>query len=134
MPRELPHDFLMAIRTQPGSPTLHPNKEDSLGGVSSITWNDVRVATNSDDSMIKLIDLIEHGFPETEDNLPTELRPYYQYKDKLTSFDGVALYNDRIIIPPGLRDVTMYLIHSMQPTKASPRCAIEVTLHSSGLV
>ena len=90
MPLQLPHDFLMAIRTQPGSATLQPNKEDSLGGVSSITWNDVRVATNSDNSMIKLIDFIEHGFPETKDDLPTELRPYYQYKNKLTSFDGAV--------------------------------------------
>ena len=101
IPPTLPHSFLMAIRTQPGSPTLHSNREDSIG-VQSITWNDIRVATNSDNSMVKLVQLIENGFPEAKDGLPVELRPYYQYKNNLTSFDGVALYNDRIIIPPQL--------------------------------
>ena len=108
----MPHTFLMAIRVQPDSPTLHPGEEDTLGGISSITWNDIRVATNSDNSMVKLIDLIENGFPEAKDNLPTELRPYYQYRDKLTSFDGVALYNDRIIIPPSLRNNVLRALHS----------------------
>ncbi|GFO47136.1 transposon tf2-6 polyprotein [Plakobranchus ocellatus] len=100
----IPHSFLLAIRAQSDTPTLCSSEEDSLGGVSSITWYDIRVATNSNNSMVKLIDLIENGFPEAKDHLPAELRPYYQYRDKLTSFDGVALYNDRVIIPPGLRD------------------------------
>ena len=108
----IPHSFLMAIRAQPVNPILSPNEEDSLGGINSITWNDVRVATNSDNSMVNLIDLIENGFPVTKDNLPIELRPYYQYRDKLTSFDGVVLYNDRIVIPPSLRDNVLQALHS----------------------
>ena len=108
----LPHDFLMAIRSQPETPIFHPNEENSLGGISSITWNDIRVATSSDHSMVELIDRIENGFPEAKDNLPTELRPYFQFRDKLTSFDGVALYNDRIIIPPSLRDKVLRALHS----------------------
>ncbi|GFO45359.1 hypothetical protein PoB_007186400 [Plakobranchus ocellatus] len=62
--------------------------------------------------MVKLIDLIENGFPEAKDHLPAELRPYYQYRDKLTSFDGVALHNDRVIIPPSLRDKVLQALHS----------------------
>ncbi|GFO33257.1 Pol polyprotein [Plakobranchus ocellatus] len=108
----IPHSFLLAIRAQPDTPTLCSSEEDSLGGVSSITWNDIRVATNSINSMVKLIDLIENGFPEAKDHLLAELRPYYQYRDKLTSFDGVALYNDRVIIPPGLRDKVLQALHS----------------------
>ncbi|GFO13767.1 retrotransposable element tf2 155 kda protein type 1 [Plakobranchus ocellatus] len=108
----IPHSFLKAIRVQPDIPTLCFSEEDSLGGVSSITWNDIRAATNSDNSMVKLIDLIENGFPEAKDRLPAELRPYYQYRDKLTSFDGVALYNDRVIIPPSLRDKVLQALHS----------------------
>ena len=111
IPPTLPHSFLMAIRTQPGSPTLHSNREDSIG-VQSITWNDIRVATDSDNSMVKLVQLIENGFPEAKDGLPVELRPYYQYKNNLTSFDGVALYNDRIIIPPSLRDNVLQALHA----------------------
>lgn len=111
-PPTMPHSFLMAIRAQPDTPTLCSSEEDHPGGISSITWNDIRVATNSDNSMVKLIDLIENGFPAAKDDLPPELRPYYQYRDKLTSFDGVALYNDRIIIPPNLRSNVLQALHS----------------------
>ena len=62
----LPHDFFMAIRPQPENPILHSDEDDSLGGISSITWNNVRVATSSDHSMVELIDLIENGFPEVK--------------------------------------------------------------------
>ncbi len=38
----LPHSFLMSIRAQPDGSTLL-QQENSLGGLSSITWDDVRV-------------------------------------------------------------------------------------------
>ncbi|KAK3791459.1 hypothetical protein RRG08_046611 [Elysia crispata] len=68
-------------------------------------------STSNDHSMVELIDLIENGFPEAKDNLPTELRPYFQFRDKLISFDGVALYNDHIIIPPSLRDKVLRALY-----------------------
>ena len=109
----LPHNFLKSIRAQTDYSTLNALEEDnSLAGISSVTWDDVRTASNSDPSILKLIDIIESGFPESNDTLPTELRPYFQFRDKLTSFDGVALYNDRIIIPPSLRDKVLRALHS----------------------
>ncbi|GFN90530.1 hypothetical protein PoB_001703600 [Plakobranchus ocellatus] len=36
----------------------------------------------------------------------------YQSRDKLTSFDGVALFNERVIIPPSLRDKVLQALHS----------------------
>lgn len=104
--------FLMAIRTMPDTSTMCSSEDDSLGGVNSITWNDIRLATNSDESMMKLIDLIENGFPKVKNDLPGDLRAYFQYRDKLNSFDGVALYNDRIIIPPSLRNNVLQALHS----------------------
>ena len=108
------HSFLMTNRSQPETEnsTLNYSEEDFLGEIGSITWNDVRVATDTDSSMINLVDLIENGFPKAKDDLPSELRPYHQYRDKLTTFDGVALYNDRIIIPPSLRNNVLQALHS----------------------
>ena len=107
----LPHDFLMAIRTESDDCSLISD-ENYLGGIQSITWNDVRIATSSDNSMIQLIDLIENGFPSAKDSMPSEIRKYFQYRDKLTSFDGVILYNDRVVIPPSLRDKVLQSLHS----------------------
>ena len=62
--------------------------------------------------MLNLLDFVENGFPRARDDLPCSLRAFYQYKDKLTSFDGVILYNDRIVIPPSLRDKVLQSLHS----------------------
>ena len=80
--------------------------------IESISWDDIRSATSSDPSMVNLLDEIEDGFPGPKSDLPAELRPYYQYRDKLTTFDGVVLYNDRIIIPPPLRRRVLESLHS----------------------
>ncbi|GFO32978.1 hypothetical protein PoB_005948300 [Plakobranchus ocellatus] len=39
----IPHSFYRAIRAQSDMPTLCSSEEDSLGGVSSIIWNDINV-------------------------------------------------------------------------------------------
>ena len=62
--RSLDHSYLMTIRTQPENSTLNNSEEDFLGGIGSITWNDVHVATDSDSSMINLINLIKNRFPQ----------------------------------------------------------------------
>lgn len=80
--------------------------------IESISWDDIRSATSSDLSMVHLLNEIEDGFPGPKSDLPAELRPYYQYRDKLTTFDGVVLYNDRIVIPPPLRRRVLESLHS----------------------
>ena len=62
--------------------------------------------------MIELLQNIEDGFPEVKNDLPTDLRSYHQYRNNLTSFDGVALYHDRVIIPPSLRRRVLEALHS----------------------
>ena len=122
--------LLIAARSQPDGPAVCPVGEDAIGGIKSVTWNDIRVATSSDDSMAKLVNLIEDGFPDSKADLPTELRPYFQFRDKLNSFDGVVLYNDRILIP--LIYATKFSKHFIPLIKASLKCAPEQMRHSSG--
>ena len=80
--------------------------------IESVSWDDIRSATASDFSMLLLLNAIEDGFPESKSDLPEDLRPYHQYRNKLTSFDGVVLYNDRIVIPPPLRNRILESLHS----------------------
>ena len=104
----MPRTLLIAARSQLDGPAVCPVDEDAIGGIYSVTWNDIRVATSSDDSMVKLIP----RFPDSKADLPTELRPYFQFRDKLNSFDGVVLYNDRILIPRSLRNKILKALHS----------------------
>ncbi|GFO35678.1 gypsy retrotransposon integrase-like protein 1 [Plakobranchus ocellatus] len=80
--------------------------------IKSVTWDDIRLATASDPTMTTLTKTIEDGFPEDRTSLDPDLRPYHQFREHLTTFDGVVLYHDRIVIPPSLRDRVLQCLHS----------------------
>ncbi|CAG2222073.1 unnamed protein product [Mytilus edulis] len=84
----------------------------SINTLQSITWNMVRVATNSDDDMVKLVEIIENGMPEFRHEMPTELREFFQFREDLYTVDGVVMYKDRIVIPPALRTNVLTILHS----------------------
>ena len=113
-PPELPHDFIAAIRIHDPDPVQICSQSafPPAKVIRSITWDDVRVATSSDQTMCKLTEFIQAGFPTLPCDLPHELRPYHQFRMHLTEFDGVCLYKDRIIIPPSLRDQVLQALHS----------------------
>jgi hypothetical protein len=80
--------------------------------IKSVTWDDLRLSTASDPTLIKLIDTIEDGFPNRREDLSPDLQPYFQFREKLTTFDGIILYNDRVVIPQSLRDSILTALHS----------------------
>ena len=113
-PPGLPHDFFAGIRID-DSDTVQVCSQSATPPtevIKSVTWNDVRFATSSEPSMCQLIEMIQEGFPELPSDLPRELRPYHQLRENLTEFDGVCLYNDRVIIPTSLPDRVLEALHS----------------------
>lgn len=111
---ELPHSFLAAIRTQKqdSAKICNVSTTPATKMIKSVTWDDVRLATSSDPSMTQLLDIITDGFPDSHKDLPPDLRPYHRFRESLTSFDGVVLYNDRVIIPQSLRYRVLQALHS----------------------
>ena len=65
----------------------------SLESFQSIT---VKLATNSDSDMLELQSIIETGFPEYGNKLPSTLHDYHQFRNHLYCIDGVIMYKDRI--------------------------------------
>ncbi|KAL8569022.1 hypothetical protein ACOMHN_048270 [Nucella lapillus] len=80
--------------------------------IKSVTWDVIRLETTSDPQMKTLSDVIDDGFPAHRHDLPIELRPYFQFREHLTCFDGVILYHDRVLIPPKLRENVLDALHS----------------------
>ena len=114
-PIGLPHSVLSTIRVKEPDNSHHVCSErDSTPTevIKSITWDDIRIATTSDPNMMTLSNIVEEGFPEDKASLPKELRPYHQFRDSLTTFDGVILYHDRVVIPPSLRNRVLQSLHS----------------------
>ena len=73
------------------------------------------ITTASDSDMSALVDAIHNGFPDMPSPMFSDIRvyrQYRQYRDKLTEYDGVIIYRDRIIIPPTLRSDVLQALHS----------------------
>ena len=106
-------EFVSAIRNH-NTDDAEPYEQScqSLKDIESVTWDDVRVATTSHPLMSVLTQLIENGMPTKSENLHPDIRSYFQYRDHLSTFDGVILYKDRLVIPPSLRGRILSSLHS----------------------
>ena len=105
--------FLSKIRTHDRThPEICYQSSIPTEIIKSVTWDDIRVATNSDQLMSLLIQTIEEGFPEHRNSLHPDLRLYHQYREALTTYDGVILYRDRVVIPPSLRNRVLTALHA----------------------
>ncbi|CAC5375241.1 unnamed protein product [Mytilus coruscus] len=60
----------------------------SINTLQSVTWHMVRVATNSNDDMVKLVEIIENEMPEFRHEMPTELREFFQFREDLYTVDA----------------------------------------------
>ena len=84
----------------------------TLSSIESVTWDNVREQTTSDPTMRYLHDTILMGFPEDSRIMPELTRVYHQYRSDLSIVEGVILYQDRIVIPPSLRDQVLETLHA----------------------
>ena len=80
--------------------------------VRVITWDRVREAAAQDKETIALLPIILSGFPESKDDLPDIVKPYWNVRDDLTCLDGVVLYTNRIVVPQSLRTEVLDCLHS----------------------
>ena len=102
-------DQLHAIRAEN---QLQESLVSTLHSTHTVNWEQVQVATSSDDNMLLLLSAIENGIPEFKHQLPPPIREYYQFRRHLYSSDGVIIYKDRIVIPPSLRSSCMSALHA----------------------
>ena len=110
---QLPHSIIECLRTyEEDSPETCYSHCQSPEIIKSVTWDDIRLATSSDQLISLLVQHIEDGIPESRNEMQHDLRQYHQYRDSLTTFDGVVLYRDRVVIPPSLRDTVLSALHS----------------------
>ena len=86
--------------------SLHANP------IQAVTWDRVRHATSSDESMFLLLSIIDEGFPDNRQDLPPSLHEYFQFRKDLFTLDGVILYKERVVIPPSLCPEVLSAIHA----------------------
>ena len=108
-----PVHYVAAIRSHNIYNTEMPHQScQPVSVIENVTWDDVRVATSSHPLYSVLTQLIDDGMLTKRESLHPDLRPYHQYREHLSTFDGVILYKDRLVIPPPLRDQILSSLHA----------------------
>ena len=80
--------------------------------VSPQKREEIKKATMKDREMTLLQDVTVRGWPETKDQLPAELKTYWNYRDEISSIDGLMFKGLKLIIPKDLRNEMLDKIHS----------------------
>ena len=77
-----------------------------------VTWDMVREATASDDSLQRLQHLIQNGFPDDCRRMDADLRVFHRISDSLSIIDGVTMSGNRIVIPAQLQPAILEALHA----------------------
>ena len=87
---------------------------NNLGDIRAVTWAEVREHTLRDESLQNLQKQIEDSFQGITPRLDFAqgIREIFQFKDGLSTVDGVILYNNRTVIPSPLRALIPDTLHS----------------------
>ena len=65
----------------------------------------------NDPTMVRLANVIQHGWPETGKELFGDIKYYFPYQFALHIVNGVIFLQDRIFISIGLRQMFLNRIH-----------------------
>ena len=100
------------VRDDTDEAALYSSAMNAITNLQCVTWDKVRTATSGDVEMHRLVETIESGMPDKRTSLPPSIRDYFPLRDQLSTVDGVAIYKDRIIVPPSLRKDILTALHS----------------------
>ncbi|KAK6182642.1 hypothetical protein SNE40_010282 [Patella caerulea] len=110
-----PHDVLTSLYQQmddnddAGDGSILATASSSVQSVCAVvTWDMLRGATVSDQTLRNLVHFIEHGFPEDIRDLPPELRAYHHLSPSMC----VVLEGHRVVIPSVLRESVLNAHHA----------------------
>ena len=79
---------------------------------SSDKLKQIQQETSKDPVLSALKDIIIDCWPESQKQLPTQLRPYWSYRDELSVENGLILKGSRIVIPDTMHEDILSKIHA----------------------
>ena len=80
--------------------------------VNMMSWDVVHRATQEERTMLKLMDHIQRGMPDSGLELDKSLRKHHRFRQYLHMVDGVLCYRDLISVPAALRANVLAGIHA----------------------
>ena len=75
---------------------LHIHFVRSTLPASEFKLNEIREATNKDDELRTLMNIVQNGWPDRREKIPLSVLPYWNIRDELSVTDGIILKGSRI--------------------------------------
>lgn len=79
--------------------------------VSSRREEELRIATQMDDSFKKVVGFCLSGWPSDKSKVPVDIRCYFKMRNDLLVQNGILFYEDRIMVPLSMRQHVVRLLH-----------------------
>ncbi|CAB4015706.1 Retrovirus-related Pol poly from transposon 412 [Paramuricea clavata] len=75
---------------------------------------EIRAASATDPELKELNDVVYNGCPTNIKQVPEILKPYWTFRDEITTEDGIAVKGQRIIIPHIMQNMILTKLHAGQ--------------------
>ncbi|XP_022805060.1 uncharacterized protein K02A2.6-like [Stylophora pistillata] len=82
------------------------------GNLSETMFHKLRDGTESDPELQQLQKVFMSGWPQTKVETPVETRPYSNYRDEMSCYEGLMFKGDRITVPHSMRPEILQRIHA----------------------
>ena len=93
----------------------------------------IREATQADDTLAILKYTLQKGWPSSIKKVPSEIQPFWTFYKELTIEDGLVLKGTRIIIPSEKQDDILKLIHEGHLGLTKCKLHVKETVYWPGL-
>ena len=98
-----------------------------------ITWKRLMDVTARDPALVKLIEQVGRGFPDSQHDLPSDIKEYHMFHNGLRVVDGVICYKTRLDIPKELRAEILLALHSAHQGVSGMNNRVEQAVFWPGL-
>ena len=79
--------------------------------VSEERYEEFQKETKIDPELQVVLAMVKNGWPDTKVQVPIEARPYWTFRDKVATADGLLFKGTRLIVPKSLRPEMLRQIH-----------------------
>ena len=80
--------------------------------VSESTQHQLQNATKADSVLMELMLMVQHGWPESREEVPVCIREYFNYRDEITAQNGILFKGQRVIVPQAMQPLMLQKAHS----------------------
>ena len=112
--------------------TLIAGMQKDTSSAFNIQWSDIAKETSDDPALRQLLHALQFNTDLCSSDAP-RLAPYLPFRESYYAEDGVILYNDRVVIPPSLRNKVLSTLHAAHQGVSSMERRARATVFWPGM-